>query len=54
MDAIKSHPGIKAPGLMAESGRGRTAVTDALAVLVSEGLVEYRGSRKTGGYYVKG
>ncbi len=52
LDAIKSHPGIKAPELMAASGRGRTAVTDALAVLVSEGLVQYRGSRKTGGYHV--
>ena len=30
-----------------------TAVTDALAVLVSKGLVDYRGSRKTGGYYAK-
>ena len=52
LDAIKSHPGIKAPELMAASGRGRTAVTDALAVLVREGLVQYRGSRKTGGYHV--
>ena len=52
LDAIKSHPGIKAPELMAASGRGRTAVTDALSVLVREGLVQYRGSRKTGGYYV--
>ena len=53
MDVIKSHPGIKAPELMAASGRGRTVVTDAIAVLVGEGMVEYRGSRKTGGYYVK-
>ena len=53
LDAIKSYPGIKAPELMAASGRGRTMVTDALAVLVSEGMVEYRGSRKTGGYYIK-
>lgn len=52
-DAITSHPGIKAPELMEISGRGRTMVTDALSVLVNEGLIEYRGSRKTGGYHDK-
>ena len=53
LDAIASHPDIKAPELMEISGRGQTMVTDALSVLVNEGLIEYRGSRKTGGYHIK-
>ena len=54
LEAIKETPGLSRPQLMAMLGKGRTVVTEALASLLKEALIEHRGSRKTGGYYAKG
>jgi len=51
MQAIQKTPGIGRPMLMQIVGRSRATVTRALADLVGKGLVEHRGSDKTGGYY---
>ena len=53
IEAIRNASGISRPQLMVVVGKGRTSVTEALASLQKDGLIEHRGSRKTGGYYVK-
>ena len=53
LDAIKAAPGITRPQLMSMVGKGRTVVTEALASLQKDASIEHRGSRKTGGYYVR-
>jgi len=49
IEAIRNAPGISRPQLMVVAGKGRTSVTEALASLQKDGLIEHRGSRKTGG-----
>ena len=50
-EAIKTHPGINRPRLLKIVGKSRATVERALAALVKSGLVEHRGSKKTGGYF---
>ena len=50
-EAIKAHPGINRPQLLKIVGKSRATVERALAQLVKSGLVEHRGSKKTGGYF---
>ena len=54
LEAIRNQPGIQKSLLMTIVSKGRTVVTKALSSLQDEGLIEHRGSRKTGGYYGKG
>lgn len=51
-EAIKSAPGIKTPRLVKVIGKSRATIERALAGLVAAHVVEYRGSKKAGGYYV--
>ena len=51
-EAIKSTPGIKKPRLVKAVGKSRATVERALADLVAAHVVEHRGSKKTGGYYL--
>ena len=51
-EAIKSTPGIKTPRLVKAVGKSRATVERALADLVAAHVVEHRGSKKTGGYYL--
>ena len=51
LDCIKSHPGLKVPGIEAETGIPAKSVERHVKVLVSRGLIEHRGSKKTGGYH---
>ena len=51
-EAIKSNPGIKKPRLVKVVGKSRATVERALADLVAAHVVEHRGSKKTGGYYL--
>lgn len=51
-EAIKSNPGIKNPFLVKTVGKSRATVERALADLVAAHVVEHRGSKKTGGYYL--
>lgn len=52
-DVIQTTPGIKKQAIMQMTGKGRTIITRYLYSLSSEGLIEYKGSDKTGGYYIK-
>ena len=50
-DTIKSNPGISLIGIVEKVGRSRATVARIVAALKKEGCVEYRGSKKTGGYF---
>lgn len=50
-ETIKSRPGIKKTELVALFGKSRPTIERAVAKLKKQGLIEYRGSKKTGGYY---
>ena len=52
--ALADNPGLGVSALAATLGRGRRMVERALAALKSQGEIEYRGSKKTGGYFLKG
>jgi len=48
---IANKPGIKVKGIQEEVDVSRETIKKDLKVLIDKGLVEYRGSLKTGGYY---
>ena len=50
---IKRHPGVRLPYLKSVVGASMSTVERTIAALVKSGLIEHRGSKKTGGYYVK-
>lgn len=50
--AVKEHPGIKVPELVLLVGKSKPTVERAVVQLKKEGIIEYRGSKKTGGYYL--
>ena len=50
---VFSNPGIKANNVAALLDRPLPTVEKQLATLKKKGLIEYRGSAKTGGYYAK-
>jgi len=49
----KTHPGAQLPYMKSVVGKSLATVKRAIAALVAAGLIEHRGSKKTGGYYVK-
>ena len=51
-NAIISKAGIDIAQLVAILGKSRRTVERAVAQLKKEGVIEYRGSKKTGGYYL--
>ena len=50
-ETIKSNPGISLIEIVEKVGRSRATVARVVAALKKEGCVEYRGSKKTGGYF---
>jgi ATP-dependent DNA helicase RecG len=50
---VLSHPGIRVPQLATHLRRSRQTIERYVADLKRQGIIEYRGSKKTGGYYVK-
>ena len=50
---VRTHPGTRVPYLHSVVSVSRATVERALAALISEGRIEHRGSRKTGGYFAK-
>lgn len=50
---VRSNPGIKRKDISNISGKSLPTIVRHIDVLTEDGLIEYRGSRKTGGYYVK-
>ena len=51
LDCIKAHPGLKVPGIEAETGIPAKSVERHIKVLIARALIEHRGSKKTGGYH---
>ncbi len=51
IEAIKRRPGISLLDLTDTIGKSRASVARAVSALKQRGLIEYRGSKKTGGYY---
>ncbi len=52
LDTVKSHPGLSVPRLSDETGIPSKSVDRHIKVLIERGLIEHRGSKKTGGYFV--
>ena len=52
-EAIKSQPGIKKVDLVELLKKGKATIERHVADLKQRGVIEYRGSKKTGGYYLK-
>lgn len=48
---IKAHPGLKVPGIEAETGIPAKSIERHIKVLIERRLIEHRGSKKTGGYH---
>ena len=53
LEFIKNNPGIKKPAIITRIGKSKATLTRYLKQLVEQNLIEYRGSDKTGGYYLK-
>ena len=51
LDCIKAHPGLKVPGIEAETGIPAKSIERHIKVLIERNLIEHRGSKKTGGYH---
>ena len=52
-EIIKNNPGIQKPAIAAHIGKSEATAKRYLKQLLDQGLIEYRGSDKTGGYYPK-
>ncbi|MDE5797363.1 MAG: winged helix-turn-helix transcriptional regulator [Muribaculaceae bacterium] len=50
--AIKKHPGVRKVSLIPMVGKSEATVKRALKQLSKNNLIEYRGSKKTGGYFI--
>ena len=50
---IQSHPGISANALIKETNKSVITIRRSVKTLTDDGLIEYRGSKKTGGYFIK-
>ena len=53
LEFIKSNPGIKKTAIITHTGKSKATLTRYLKQLVERNLIEYKGSDKTGGYYLK-
>ena len=51
VQAVRKTPGIRRPALMRIVGKSRATLTRILSDLSAQGLIEHRGSDKTGGYF---
>ncbi len=49
---VKEQPGINRINIVPIIGKSEATVKRALRALVEMGFVEYRGSKKTGGYFI--
>ena len=53
-EAIKRTPGINKPKLVKLLGKSKATVERAISELIASSRIEHRGSKKTGGYFLKG
>jgi ATP-dependent DNA helicase RecG len=54
MELIAQQPDIKQKEIIKKTGSPQRTVARCVAELISEAKIEHRGSKKTGGYYLKG
>lgn len=50
---ISSNPGIQCKDIADISGKSVPTIDRHISILIKEGLVEHRDSKKTGGYHAK-
>lgn len=50
---ITAHPGYSVPQISASTGIPQKSIERHISALIDHGLIEHRGSKKTGGYYAK-
>ena len=50
---ITSNPGIQSKDIADISGKSIPTIDRHISILIKEGLIEHRDSKKTGGYYIK-
>ena len=53
LEFIKNNPGTKKPAIITHIGKSKATLTRYLKQLVDQNFIEYIGSDKTGGYYLK-
>ena len=53
LDCIKAHEGIKVPGISDLTNIPSKSIERHVSALIAHNLIEHRGSKKTGGYFVK-
>lgn len=51
LDCIKTHEGIKVPGISDLTNIPSKSIERHVSALIARNLIEHRGSKKTGGYY---
>ena len=54
LNYIREHPGCRSTEIIAHTTYPKTTLDRCLSDLKRQGLIEYRGSKKTGGYCVVG
>ena len=52
LKTISMQQGINMIDIISKTGKGKTTIFRYLNILKDINLIEYRGSRKTGGYYL--
>jgi ATP-dependent DNA helicase RecG len=52
LDFIQSSPGITANLLIEKTNKSVRTIRRSVKFLIDKNFVEYRGSKKTGGYYI--
>ena len=53
LDCIRTNPGLRVPKLSETTNIPSKSIERHISVLIERGLIEHRGSKKTGGYYEK-
>ena len=51
LDCIKASPGLRVPKLVEVTGIPAKSIERHVSVLIERGIIEHRGSKKTGGYH---
>jgi ATP-dependent DNA helicase RecG len=52
VEIISNYPGIRQMELIKQIEKGKTSVQRYLKILKDNGIIEYNGAKKTGGYYL--
>ena len=51
-DCIKATPGITANALIQQTNKSVRTIRRIIKRLIDNGIIEHKGSKKTGGYYI--